>query len=180
MEALAPQEAVDCGQNAGARGSHPCPASWLRIRGSGISHLESEDRCLHATLTSTPSATRFGWGPAPPGRPRGSPSFHQARYNGRLKPCSTCNRVKGKITPRQQGRSQLGAQTWLEPSAATEALHFNIRAPRGASADRPTASGPGVLRHCCEALRHRALAPMQKQDHKLTELPEGLDHLGVV
>lgn len=115
MEALAPQEAVDCGQNAGARGSHPCPASWLRIRGSEISHLESEDRCLHGTLTSTSSATRFGWGPAPPGRPRGSPSFHQARYNGRLKPCSTCNRVKGKITPRQQGRSQLGDKHGWNP-----------------------------------------------------------------
>lgn len=91
----------DCGRNAGVGGSPPCPASWLRIRGSEISHLESEDRCLSTCHTDQHfSAIPFGWSPAPPGRPIGSPSFHQARYNGWLKPCSTCNRVKGGITPR--------------------------------------------------------------------------------
>lgn len=57
------------GQNAEARGSRPGPASWFRIRGSEISHLESEDRCLSTCCTNQHFLCHPIW----------------------LKPCSACN-----------------------------------------------------------------------------------------
>lgn len=97
--ALEPQEAVDCGKNAGDRGSHPCPASWVSIRGSG-SHLDSEDRCLSTCHTDRLASQ------APRHRPTGSPSFHQALdskvksyQDSRVGPCLELNRGSDTAQP---------------------------------------------------------------------------------